>query len=92
MNKQPKLSLSFMHKFSEPQLGPGGKLIKKDKEGDTDDEEKEWLNALEEGTLDDNGELKKMKDPALMTARQVRPRPHDCQTGNIRSSCQFEFT
>ncbi|XP_064612343.1 INO80 complex subunit B-like [Liolophura sinensis] len=33
------------------------------------DEEK-WLDALEKGELDDCGELKKMKDPALLTARQ----------------------
>lgn len=38
------------------------------------DEEK-WLDALEKGELDDCGELKKMKDPALLTARQVRLRP-----------------
>ncbi|XP_078600139.1 INO80 complex subunit B-like isoform X1 [Branchiostoma floridae x Branchiostoma japonicum] len=33
-------------------------------------EEEEWLEALEKGELDDNGELKKMRDPALLTARQ----------------------
>nr|CAB3266740.1 sushi, von Willebrand factor type A, EGF and pentraxin domain-containing protein 1-like [Phallusia mammillata] len=34
-----------------------------------DDEEK-WLQALEKGELDDNGDLPKAKDPLLMTARQ----------------------
>ena len=38
---------------------------------DTSDEEKEWLKALESGTLDDNGLIKREKDPLLMTARQV---------------------
>lgn len=38
---------------------------------DTSDEEKEWLDALEKGELDDMGGLKKDKDPLLMTARQV---------------------
>lgn len=38
--------------------------------GDVDDEEA-WLEALESGRLDDvDDELKVMKDPALMTARQ----------------------
>lgn len=37
---------------------------------DTSDEEKEWLDALEKGDLDDSGMLKKSKDPKLLTARQ----------------------
>ena len=36
-----------------------------------DHEEKEWLDALERGDLDDSGMLKKDKDPKLLTARQV---------------------
>lgn len=43
----------------------------KKKGDDTSDEEKEWLEALEKGTLDDSGMLKRSKDPKLMTARQV---------------------
>lgn len=35
-----------------------------------DDDEEAWLDALEKGDLDDYGELKKEKDPTLMTARQ----------------------
>ena len=35
------------------------------------DEEKEWLQALESGKLDDSGRVLKDKDPALLTARQV---------------------
>ncbi|XP_033120137.1 INO80 complex subunit B-like [Anneissia japonica] len=35
-----------------------------------DREEEAWLNALEKGELDDIGELKKMRDPANLTARQ----------------------
>jgi INO80 complex subunit B len=36
-----------------------------------DDEEQEWLNALEAGDLDENGELKRERDPSILTARQV---------------------
>ena len=36
------------------------------------DEEEAWLDALEAGELDDYGEIKKQKDPATLTARQVR--------------------
>lgn len=36
------------------------------------DEEEVWLNALEQGRLHEvDDELKKIKDPKLMTARQV---------------------
>lgn len=35
------------------------------------DEEEKWLDALEKGELDDNGELKKEIDESLLTARQV---------------------
>lgn len=38
------------------------------------DEEERWLDALEKGELDDNGELKKEVDESLLTARQVRMR------------------
>ena len=38
------------------------------------DEEERWLDALEKGELDDNGELKKEIDESLLTARQVRHR------------------
>lgn len=41
------------------------------------DEEERWLDALEKGELDDNGELKKEIDESLLTARQVR-RMHRC--------------
>ncbi|TNM93606.1 hypothetical protein fugu_001782 [Takifugu bimaculatus] len=34
------------------------------------DEEERWLDALEKGELDDNGELKKKVDESLLTARQ----------------------
>uniref|UniRef100_A0AAZ3QM61 INO80 complex subunit B-like conserved region domain-containing protein n=1 Tax=Oncorhynchus tshawytscha TaxID=74940 RepID=A0AAZ3QM61_ONCTS len=34
------------------------------------DEEEKWLDALEKGELDDNGELKKEVDESLLTARQ----------------------
>ncbi|XP_074641912.1 INO80 complex subunit B-like [Tubulanus polymorphus] len=42
----------------------------KDENDDTSDEEKQWLDALEKGDLDDNGELKKSKDKKLLTTRQ----------------------
>uniref|UniRef100_A0A8C8S766 INO80 complex subunit B-like conserved region domain-containing protein n=1 Tax=Pelusios castaneus TaxID=367368 RepID=A0A8C8S766_9SAUR len=35
-----------------------------------DEEEERWLDALEKGELDDNGELKKEVDESLLTARQ----------------------
>lgn len=38
------------------------------------DEEERWLDALEKGELDDNGELKKEVDESLLTARQVSSR------------------
>lgn len=37
-----------------------------------EEEEERWLDALEKGELDDNGELKKEVDESLLTARQVR--------------------
>ena len=43
---------------------------------DTSDEEKQWLDALEKGTLDDKGELRKNSDISLMTARQVALSPY----------------
>jgi hypothetical protein len=36
-----------------------------------DEEEQEWLNALEAGDLDENGELKRERDPSILTARQA---------------------
>ncbi len=36
---------------------------------DTLDKECEWLDALEKGILDDNGEVKKEKDISLLTTR-----------------------
>lgn len=39
---------------------------------DTSDEEKQWLDALEKGNLDDSGMLRRSKDPKLLTARQVQ--------------------
>lgn len=42
-----------------------------DTSGDSDDEEEAWLEALESGRLEEvDDELRKMKDPTLMTARQ----------------------
>ncbi|KAK2177806.1 hypothetical protein NP493_577g00000 [Ridgeia piscesae] len=38
---------------------------------DISDGEKEWLDALEAGTLDDNGDVKKARDVSLLTPRQV---------------------
>ncbi|KAK2170420.1 hypothetical protein LSH36_3g27008 [Paralvinella palmiformis] len=37
---------------------------------DTSDEEREWLDALEAGTLDDSGSVKKNLDESLLTSRQ----------------------
>ncbi|NWY07702.1 IN80B protein, partial [Nothoprocta ornata] len=37
---------------------------------DDEEEEERWLDALEKGELDDNGELKKEVDESLLTARQ----------------------
>ena len=55
-----------------PTLVDGDVFKTKKKGDDTSDEEKEWLEALEAGELDDNGELSKKKDPTLLTARQVK--------------------
>ena len=35
------------------------------------DEDEAWLDALEAGQLDAYGEIKRVKDPSLLTARQV---------------------
>lgn len=39
-----------------------------------EEEEQRWLEALERGELDDNGELKKEVDESLLTARQASRR------------------
>ena len=36
-----------------------------------DNEEDSWLDAMEKGDLDNYGEIRKNRDPAIMTARQV---------------------
>ncbi|GAB1608166.1 INO80 complex subunit B-like [Argonauta hians] len=41
-----------------------------EKKEETSDEEQAWLDALEAGELDDFGEIRKPKDPNLLTARQ----------------------
>ncbi|XP_030387066.1 INO80 complex subunit B [Scaptodrosophila lebanonensis] len=47
------------------------KKPKKRRNSDTSSDEERWLNAIETGKLDDvDEELKKIKDPKLMTARQ----------------------
>ena len=48
------------------------------------DEEEKWLDALEKGELDDNGELKKEIDVSLLTARQVRTEQSRALSGNRR--------
>lgn len=45
------------------------------------DEEERWLDALEKGELDDNGDLKKEVDESLLTARQVREKQINTETG-----------
>lgn len=49
------------------------------------DEEERWLDALEKGELDDNGELKKEVDESLLTARQVRK--SDGRRRSVHFSC-----
>lgn len=51
------------------------------------DEEERWLDALEKGELDDNGELKKEVDESLLTARQVRT----CGANRIFMGYSFLF-
>ncbi|XP_060652589.1 INO80 complex subunit B [Drosophila nasuta] len=47
------------------------KKAKKRRNSDTSSDEERWLNAIETGKLEDvDDELKKIKDPKLMTARQ----------------------
>ncbi len=48
------------------------------------DEEERWLDALEKGELDENGELKKEIDETLLTARQVSDKTH---TINDHTTC-----
>ncbi|XP_016974091.1 INO80 complex subunit B isoform X2 [Drosophila rhopaloa] len=47
------------------------KKIKRRRNSETSSDEERWLNAIETGKLDDvDEEMKKIKDPKLMTARQ----------------------
>lgn len=60
---------------SEKSKTTGGKKSGKKKDGkgedDTDSEEERWLDAIESGKLEEvDDELKRMKNPRLMTARQ----------------------
>ncbi|KAL7737625.1 hypothetical protein ACLKA6_007733 [Drosophila palustris] len=49
----------------------GAKKQRKRRNSDTSSDEERWLNAIETGKLEDvDDELKKIKDPKLMTARQ----------------------
>ena len=62
------MSHSYLHisdNFETDMFG-----AKKEKR-DMSDEEKEWLDALEAGTLDDNGDVKKDRENAMLTPRQV---------------------
>ncbi|CAN8018259.1 hypothetical protein HPB47_012713 [Ixodes persulcatus] len=59
----------------DPSEADLAELLMKPNSGDTsadsDDEEEAWLEALESGRLEEvDDELRKMKDPTLMTARQ----------------------
>lgn len=63
-------------KSSPPTLAPtppgnATKKTRKRRNTDTSSDEERWLNAIETGKLEDvDDELKKIKDPKLMTARQ----------------------
>ncbi|XP_033247833.1 INO80 complex subunit B [Drosophila miranda] len=62
------------------------KKIKRRRNSDTSSDEERWLNAIETGKLDDvDEELKKIKDPKLMTARQraMYERTQDADTNMI---------
>lgn len=52
--------------------GPKGASKKRRTRRDsgTSSEEERWLDAIESGKLEQDGEVKKLKDPKLMTARQ----------------------
>ena len=66
-------STSAFPPFPSPAAMTFDKKLKKPKtEGNSDDEaEEKWLQALENGKLEEiDSELKSMKDPKLMTARQ----------------------
>lgn len=54
-----------------PSVMSSSKANSGDTSADSDDEEEAWLEALESGRLEEvDDELRKMKDPTLMTARQ----------------------
>lgn len=68
--EQLDLSMSFEDEEMDEESYALGDYIEDFEEPD---EEDEWLDALEEGRLEEvDEELKKMRDPKLMTARQVR--------------------
>ncbi|CAL4060699.1 unnamed protein product, partial [Meganyctiphanes norvegica] len=59
------------NKSSSSKKPPGNKKKEGKGEDDTDSEEERWLHAIESGKLEEvDDELKRMRNPRLMTARQ----------------------
>lgn len=74
------------NKGASPQIATPSNAAKKSRKcrnTDTSSDEERWLNAIETGKLEDvDDELKKIKDPKLMTARQraMYERTQDTET------------
>lgn len=66
------LSLQLSFPDEDSNLSPSPlRDLSGDLGGQEEEEEQRWLDALEKGELDDNGDLKKEINERLLTARQV---------------------
>lgn len=66
------LSLQLSFPDEDSNLSPSPlRELSGDLGGQEEEEEQRWLDALEKGELDDNGDLKKDINERLLTARQV---------------------
>ncbi|KAH8318594.1 INO80 complex subunit B [Drosophila kikkawai] len=62
---------AYTNKLTQIPTSSDVKKIKKRRSSDTSSDEERWLHAIETGKLEDvDNELKKIKNPKLMTARQ----------------------
>ena len=72
LKKSESVDLNSSKNVTTPNTSNIQKKTKKRRDSGTSSEEERWLNAVESGKLEEieDVELRKMKDPKLMTARQ----------------------